>query len=269
LVKTHTAWDEHGKDYSAEEINDVGVYAEMKEAGVYDELRRPVTPVMRTDEESSHFRLCSVDKSTTTRRKESDPHHDNVVVSLQEFLSAAGTNLTISTRDWGNPRLVKKGDGQVKVPGETRIWNHRKNTAYKWYREPDTRHWISSKKYILPDIVGRDGLTFSRTSDNVGIIIEVVYEHWPDEQSWVELHRLSTVNYLILFYFVKPSAYVNRENSYNSENSELLISVYLKAGELFITGKEYAGADLGSTQGYLEAEKLVELKVRSQIKRQA
>ncbi|UKE46214.1 hypothetical protein [Xanthomonas cerealis] len=269
MVKTHTAWNEHGKPYTAEQINDVGIYAEMKAVGVYDELKRPVTPVMRTAEESSHFRLCSVDKSTTTRRKESDPHHDNVVVSLHEFLSAAEANLTVSTKDWGNSKWVKKGDGQVEVPGETQIWSHRKNTAYKWHREPDTRHWISSKEYILPDIVGRDELTFSRTSDNVGIIVEVVYEHWPDEQSWAELLRLSTVNYLVLFYFVKPSADVNRENGYNSDSSELLISVYLKAGELFITGRKYAGADLGSTQGYREAEKRVELNVASRIKRQA
>lgn len=188
-----------------------------------------VRPIRRKD--APHFRRLSesifVDR---IGRSESDPTHEECIKFLVRKLQNNRLRITTPTFDEKGKR---ERDGQTlheAVSSSTYLW---------WHKAADCRIPAGKRRYIQPDICGRDPSAFWPGAKNKNVIIEVIQTHAPEEDTFFQLLELSAVNYLVLFYFIAPEVFKTQYSQYYENGSELIIRTthYLMDGEPYKNGE--------------------------------
>lgn len=219
-LKTPVAFDAEGTPYKAEDID--RLYLELKSKQLWSVGVAPVTP-RKSGEKRAHFRIKpGTDVGVSLERTERKPTHNETITLL---LSALGRSSS-KVRFW------------AKVYGaEHEILTTLDSTRYRWVKEPETRYWVDSDRYIQPDLLGWDESRFSPGPRNPTIIIEVVYTHLPEPDTWEALEALSRRNHIILFFFVRPGYRYNFFNRIGKAEEgrplQIQVEYYLKEGRLY------------------------------------
>ena len=220
-LKTPVAQDENGTPYKAEDID--RLYSELKGKRLWSVGLEPVTP-RKSGEKRAHFRIKpGTVLGTSLERTERKPTHNETVILLERALTRASSKV----RFWS----------QVFGGGEHEIFTLAESTRYRWKKEPETRYWKDSEKYIQPDLLGWDESRFSPGPRNPTIIIEVVYTHLPEPKTWELLEALSLRNHIVLFFFVRPRYRYNLFNRIGRAEDgrplQIQVEYYLKEGKLY------------------------------------
>ena len=236
VLKTPVAFDEHGNPYRADQID--ALYDRLVDMKLRSLSLAPVRP-QKTGKKQAHFKMkAKHDVGTGLEHTERTPTHNETVEILLNALKNA------------DPSIVFK-QNVFKAPA-SKFFTLPKGTRYRWVCEPETRYWVDDRRFIQPDILGWDESRFSPGPRNPTIIIEVVYTHFPEFDTWLVLESLSKRNHIVLFYFVRPGRRMNFLNSINAASSrpplEMNVEYVLREGRLFEGSKDVTPSLLKSDQ---------------------
>lgn len=219
------------RTYNEGQIFDSTAYPKMKSEPLCNEDGALVVPVR--NKKRPHFRRIG---DATFRKRlgstEVDPTHKKVVKWLKKSLPV--NRLRVIT--W-----VFDDDDSSDSPSyeEQVIFLCSDKTHYKWFSENECRIAFEGGDYIIPDIAGRDTEAFSPAVGHESVIIEVIQTHYPDQDTFFRLLSLSSIGYLVIFYFVAPDKWDSKFNRCTID--EGLISInpayYLAQGQVFKNGK--------------------------------
>jgi hypothetical protein len=221
VLKTPVAYDEDGNPYPADKID--ALFPQLNKMNLRSIGLAPVKP-RKSGKKRAHYRLKpSDDIGVALERTERKPTHNETVNILLSALTNAKADAAFYANGFGGAKTL--------------IFSLPRGTRYRWVREPETRYWVDAIRYIQPDLLGWDGSRFSSGPRNPGVIIEVVYTHLPEFDTWLALEELSKRNHIVLFFFVRPGFRMNFLNGVNASNKrpplEINVEYYLQNGCLF------------------------------------
>jgi len=185
-----------GKRFLEGEILIPAKYALMKSRQLWldSDSSVPVIPVRKRG--SPHFRRLS--EGAYRHRVsggEQDETHGQTIKALMRVLQTQTTSLLCPTFDEAG-NLDSVGTVLLERLGPS---------DYAWYSDGvGTRIPLSGGRYIQPDICGWPTAAgrFWPTAERPAVIIEVVQRHLPETAAFIELVRLSAMNFLVVLYFV-------------------------------------------------------------------
>lgn len=223
-----------GKRFADEDIENSILYIEMALEPLHREgdEEQLVFPVRR--KASPHFR--SVSGQQATRRvgmTEDDETHNKCIAALCGYLLDTTVEppirrgLAVSTR-------VFSEDGSSSIQN---IYSTPPKYDIRWWRE--ARIKFADWAYIQPDICVRDVETFMPGSRNRAVIIEVIQQHYPEQETFFKLLELSVQNHLVVFYFVPPSKMSSKFSRFDLSPTQLTLipQYYMLDGEFYRNDK--------------------------------
>lgn len=260
-LKTKRAWTDKRECFSPDDINDDNKLARMRQStALWDDDFNELSiftegkATLNRKATRAHFKLKSGIPRTITHRDSADPTHNDTVDAIHTLLKSAQTRLHLTAKAWNGG---KRADNV--------FWKQHILSDYAWHKEPATRLLMESGEFIQPDIVGIDITRMNRTATNPGIIIEVVHHHWPDESTFAHLMKLSTLNYIVAFYFVRSGHRMSTLASAARQQQSIIsltVGQYIHQGVFFNEGKPPLASTYVATD-YHRIKRLAEEKANS------
>ena len=218
-----------GKEYSEEDIFDLGQYPRMKEEPLLNEDDCLVVPVR--NKAAPHYRRVS-NSSFGTRlgRSENDPtHNDCVNYIVDEICNKSAESVSFSTYVFADDKSYEE---QV-------IFQTLADSNYCWFKESEAKVAFHDETYIQPDIAGRDINRFFPGSVYPNVIIEVIRTHHPEFETFQKLFELSKTNHHVYFYFIQEGKRTSKLNHLKNMGGQVTVRVshYLIGGTLYKNGE--------------------------------
>lgn len=236
-LKTKRAWNSAGESFSPGDIENPGKLDAMRaNQPLWDDDLNELVIFPKGEARAgrkatrAHFKLKAGQPRTILNRDSADPAHNDAITFLYDSLCRRDVAKEIYAKAWGANN--KRADVE--------LWKEHVASDYVWHCDPGTRILMAPDRFIQPDIVGFDSKRMNRTVRNPTVIIEVVHHHWPDLDTWAHLKSLSSMQHVVVFYFVNShSGHSNFASSVKrSEGGTKIVgSHFLKSGEFYEEGR--------------------------------